>query len=122
MHPNPAGSDADRRHGPGSPQSVFKQSQIRFWRCGQRFEIRSMCCANMLLNHSRYARVSCHARVRPLLLQEMAKEGPELREQRKILWSDSSSSASLSLNKGQMLRGGTTQTWDVISVVELAMI
>ena len=120
MHAPAAGSDADRRHGRGSPQSVFKQSQIRFWRCGRRSEIRSMCCTNMLLNHSRYAPVGCRARVRLLPLQETAREVPERREQRKILRSDSSSSASLSVNEGQMLWGGTTQTWArSISMVEL---
>lgn len=109
MHRRRTGPDAERRHGRGSPQSVFKQSEIQFWRCGRCFEICSMCCANMLLNRSRYVR----ARARPLLLQETAKEGPERREQRKILRSESSSSACLSLtpNEGQMLRGGTTQTW-----------
>lgn len=120
MHPKPAGSDADGRHGRGSPQSVFKQSQIQFWRCGRRFEIRSMCCANMLLNPSRYARVGCHARVRLLLLQETAK-GPAGWEQRKILRSDSSSSVSLSLNEGQMLRRDDTDVGQ-IDLVDLALI
>lgn len=74
MHHKGPGSGADRRRGPGSPESVFKQSKIQFWRCGRRFEIRSMCCANMLFNHRRCVRVGRRARARLMLLQATAKE------------------------------------------------